>query len=185
MTSTLRTVAFLTIGGLALAGCADAGEEGRETGQAQDTAAPSAAAVATPAPPDTTAQALWAHLDTEAYRESWSLWPGTDRLYGGTEPHGMLLTTYVNQTARDALAGGSVTDLPPGSIIVKENYMPDSTFAAATVMYRVEGYNPEHRDWLFAKYDPQGTAEEFGRVDGCQSCHQQAETGYIYTAVQR
>lgn len=63
--------------------------------------------------------------------------------------------------------------------------MPDSTFAAATVMYRVEGYNPERQDWLFAKYDGNGAAEAFGRAPMCQACHEQARTGYVYTEVTR
>lgn len=129
--------------------------------------------------------ALWAHLEAEAYRDSWELWPGTDQLYEGTEPHGMLLTTYINDLASRAPAGGAVQELPAGSIIVKENYMPDSTFAAATVMTKVDGYNPDHDDWLFAKYDSEGAAEAFGRAAGCQGCHEQAENAYIYTATPR
>jgi hypothetical protein len=96
----------------------------------------------------------------------------------------MLLTTYANSTADDALLAGDVADLPPGSIIVKENWMPDSTYAAATVMYKVAGYNPDHQDWLFAKFDPSGTPEAFGRVPMCQDCHGNAEAGYIFTAVE-
>ena len=53
--------------------------------------------------------------------------------------------------------------------------MPDSTFAGATVMSKVADYNPEHQDWLFAKYDPRGTPEDFGRAAMCQECHQQAK----------
>jgi hypothetical protein len=119
------------------------------------------------------------------YRESWRLWPGKPRLYKGTEPHGMLLTTYANDIAQRALARGQVASLPEGSIIVKENYMPDSTFAAATVMYKVRGYNPDHQDWLFAKYDPAGKVDAFGRAPMCQACHQGAKSGYIYTPVGR
>ena len=43
--------------------------------------------------PDTTAAALWAYLESQQYRQRWSLWPGKGRLYTGSEPHGMLLTT--------------------------------------------------------------------------------------------
>lgn len=134
--------------------------------------------------PDTTETAVWNHLQEADYRANWDLWPGTDELYEGTEPHGMLLTTYANATASTALAEGMVGDLPEGSIIVKENYMPDSTFAAATVMMKVDGYNVDHQDWLFAKYQPDGTVDAFGRAQGCQTCHQQAEgDDYIYTPV--
>lgn len=177
------TILTLTL----LAACADAGDDpdaaDRQAAPADDAAAPAAGAQATD--PDTTAEALWAHLEAEAYRDNWRLWPGKDRLYAGTEPHGMLLTTYANNTAYRALQAGQVGELPPGSIIVKENWMPDSTFDAATVMYKVEGYNPEHQDWLFAKFDPQGSPDAFGRAPMCQECHQNAGSGYIYTAVQR
>ncbi len=169
------------------AACTEAEDRPDDTAQATDARSHTQTQAGTDLPPqiDTLAEALWSHLEEEAYRDNWSLWPGTSRLYAGTEPHGMLLTTYANQTAYDALMAGHVADLPPGSIIVKENWTPDSTFDAATVMYRVAGYNPDHQDWLFAKFDPQGNPDAFGRAPMCQACHQNAETGYIYTAVQR
>jgi hypothetical protein len=136
------------------------------------------------APPDTTAQALWRYLQAQDYRQNWKLWPGKGTLYKGTEPHGMLLTTYANDAAYQALTKVQIASLTAGSIIVKENYMPDSTFVAATVMYKVDGYNPGHQDWLFAKYDPEGKAEAFGRAPMCQACHQGAKSGaYIFTPV--
>lgn len=119
--------------------------------------------------PDTTAAALWAHLQDADYR-SWPMFPGRGELYSGTEPHGMLLTTYVNDIARDALTNGAST-LPAGAIIVKENYMPDSTFAAATVMHKVPGYDAQNGDWYWAKYDPSGVVEDAGRAPMCQQCH--------------
>ncbi|CAN5830745.1 hypothetical protein BH23GEM9_BH23GEM9_30060 [soil metagenome] len=119
--------------------------------------------------PDTTAEALWAHLQDADYR-SWPMFPGTGELYSGTEPHGMLLTTYVNRIASDALTNGA-SALPAGAIIVKENYMPDSTFAAATVMHKVPGYDAGNGDWYWAKYDPNGVVEDAGRAPMCQQCH--------------
>ncbi|HUF13913.1 MAG TPA: cytochrome P460 family protein [Longimicrobiales bacterium] len=183
----MRTLAIaagtMLITGLLTTSCTESEERVEEDGAAavptrSDTRAEASL-------PDTTAEAVWAYLRQQDYRESWSLWPGKSRLYAGTEPHGMLLTTYVNEIAHEALTRGAVADLPAGSILVKENYMPDSTLAAATVMYRVDGYNPDHEDWLFAKYDAQGTAEAFGRAPMCQACHQQARTGYVYTEVSR
>jgi len=64
----------------------------------------------------------------------------------------MLLTTYVNDLARDALTNG-VSLMPAGAIIVKENYMPDSTLAAVTAMHKVSDYDPAHNDWYWAKWD--------------------------------
>jgi hypothetical protein len=122
---------------------------------------------------DTTPESLWAHLQATDYR-SWPLYPGTTELYTGTEPHGMLLTTYVNRIAHDALTNGAAT-LPAGAIIVKENYMPDSTFDASTVMHKVPGYAPQNGDWYWAKYDPNGAVDDAGRAPMCQECHAAAQ----------
>jgi hypothetical protein len=194
MITRLRGVPWILALAVAAGACAegggeeDAGMEGppdRATEAAPAAATPGDPASRTDLGPDTTEAALWAYLQSESYRDGWELWPGKGELYEGQEPHGMLLTTYVNATAHDALLADGPGDLPPGSIIVKENWNPDSTFAAATVMYRVEGYNPDHDDWLFAKYDPEGGVEAFGRAAGCQACHTTAEAGYIFTPVQR
>ncbi len=63
--------------------------------------------------PDTTAVALWAYLQEVEYRDNWELWPEKRELYQGQEPHGMLLTTYVNPAAHDALMNkaGSILHL--------------------------------------------------------------------------
>lgn len=183
--SWLRRIVPVLLLGVLAAACdnrtdTQTGGDEAQSSQSAETASPSGQAG-----PDTTEAAVWAHLQEESYRDNWALWPGTEEFYPGTEPHGMLLTTYTNETAREALVRGTdAGDLPFGSIVVKENYMPDSTYAAATVMYRVEDYNPDHDDWLFAKYNgPRGEVEAFGRAAGCQACHQGAETGYIYTTV--
>jgi hypothetical protein len=138
--------------------------------------------------PDTTGAALWAHLQQAKYRENWALWPGKGRLYKGQEPHGMLLTTYLNPAAKRALDGGA-TRMPAGAIIVKENYMPDRTLAAVTVMYKVRGYNAEHNDWFFTKHLPSGELDKMpngmamqGRLPGCQECHGGVKANdYIFT----
>jgi hypothetical protein len=130
---------------------------------------PASAATEVGAPQEPTAESVWAQLQSEDY-SSWPLWPGTTERYEGTEPHGMLLTTYVNQLARQALENGTLP-LPEGAVVVKENYMPDGTFDASTVMVKRQGYAPEHNDWFWAKYDAAGNAEVAGRADMCQACH--------------
>ena len=145
--------------------------------QAQEDEAPPAAAAATAMAatmPDTTASALWAHLEEVDYRAAWTLWPDKGELYTGQEPHGMLLTTYLNELALDALTTKAGA-MPAGAIVVKENYMPDSTLAATTVMYKVEGYNPEGGDWFWLKYTPDGKIEKEGKVAGCIGCHSSAQ----------
>ena len=103
-------------------------------------------AVAAAAQPDTTGAAMWAYLQEVGYQSNWQPWPGKGELYSGQEPHGMLLTTYLNDVAAGALTA-QAGSMPEGAIVVKENYMPDSSLAAVTVMYKRSGYNPEHNDW--------------------------------------
>lgn len=156
---------------ITLASCGPAGD--REAEQA----APQEAAVQLP---DTTAEAVWGYLETQDYR-SWPLWPGKGKLYPGTEPHGMLLTTYLDPVALDAVTNKAGA-LPAGSFVVKENYAPDSTLAAVTVMYKAGGYNPEHNNWFWMKRLTDGTVEASGRVVMCQGCHgAMADNDYIMT----
>lgn len=96
---------------------------------------------------------LWQQIQGAKYQDNWSLFPGKGKLYKGTEPHGMLLTTYVNKTAEQALTSGA-KELPKGSILIKENYMPDKTLAAITVM---EKTGDGKDDWFWVKYNPDGT----------------------------
>jgi hypothetical protein len=135
--------------------------------------------------PDTTAVAVWSHLQQVDYRANWQMWPGKERLYRGQDPHGALLTTYLNTVAHGALTARA-SSMPANAIIVKENYAPDSTLAATTVMYKVNGYNPSANDWYWVKFlpdggvDGQGAAQ--GRVDGCIQCHGgQRANDYIMT----
>lgn len=132
--------------------------------------------------PDTTAAAVWAYLQKVDYRSSWQLWPGKGELYAGREPHGMLLTTYLNPAAYEAVTN-KAGSMPEGAIIVKENYMPDSTLAAVTTMYKVSGYDAENHDWFWTKFLADGSVEVEGRGQGCIACHGgQSDNDYIFTA---
>jgi hypothetical protein len=151
-------------------------------------AACSPAATATPTPaagaqrPDTNASSVFEHLRTANYQETWQLWPDKGKLYQGAEPHGMLLTTYLNDVAMSALSGDA-SSFPDGSIIVKENYTPDGVLDATTVMYKVAGYNAEHNDWFWAKVLADGTVDAEGQVEGCQACHMsKRDNDYIWTS---
>lgn len=153
-------------------------------GGAEEAAVPAA----TGAAPDTTGAALWAHIQNADYAANWARWPGTEALYAGNDPHGMLLTTYVNEVANAAITTRAGS-MPAGAIIVKENYMPDSTLAAVTVMYKRSGYNAEHNDWFFTKHLPTGELDTMpngmameGRLMGCQNCHMaQRANDYVFT----
>ena len=141
------------------------------------------------AQPDTTGAAMWAYIQEVAYRSNWQLWPDKGELYTGQEPHGMLLTTYVNDAALGAVTT-QAGSMPDGAIIIKENYMPDSTLAAVTVMYKRSGYNAKHNDWFFTKHLPSGELDQApngmpleGRLPGCQACHGAVRANdYIFTS---
>ena len=123
-----------------------------------------------PVRPDTTARAVWAWLGDERYAETWELWPETVELHPGAEPHGALLTTFVNPIARAALRRRALA-LPPGAAVVMENYLPDTTLVAVTVMVRSAGYDPGRHDWFRARYGSTGEIEAAGRVEACAECH--------------
>ncbi len=157
--------------------------------QAEEDSSPQIAAASAVEMPDTTGASVWAYLQSVGYGESFSLWPETSELYAGSQPHGMLLTTYVNDVAQQALTSGAAA-MPDGAMVVKENYMPDSTLAAVTVMYKVAGYNPDHADWFFTKLLPSGELDTMpngmameGRLPGCQNCHGgRRDNDYLFTS---
>lgn len=173
-------VSLLALSTVALVAC---GEQTAEDAADADTAEAEAAG---PALPDTTAASLWSYLNEVDYQSTWQLWPDKGELYQGGEPHGMLLTSYLNASAFDALTGDAAS-MPNNAIVIKENYMPDSTLAAVTVMYKKEGYDPEHNDWFWVKYLPDGSVDAdgnaVGRVQGCIGCHGgAADNDYVMTA---
>ncbi len=180
--STLKQHLCLAVGLAALAGCGPSEEDQAEVAEPT----PQLTAVAEA---DTTGAAIWAHLQESDYQSTWTLWPGKGELYTGQEPHGMLLTTYLNDVALQALTSRASL-MPPGAIIVKENYRPDSTLAAVTTMFKVAGYNPEVNDWFFTKHLPSGELDRTpsgmameGRLPGCTNCHLAMQTNdYLFTS---
>ncbi len=120
---------------------------------------------------------LYNYITNESNYKQWQLWPGTTQLYPGKPPHGAFLTTYVSDDAFSSLEAKEGS-LPDGSIIVKENYMPDKTLAALTVMYKEAGYDPQNNDWFWAKYAPNGTVQAEGKIAGCITCHIQPKAQF-------
>lgn len=125
------------------------------------------------------AKTFWGTMQADKYQETWALFPGRGKFYKGTEPHGMLLTTYVNKTAEEGLKSGA-KELPKGSILIKENYKPDKTLAAITIMDKTgDGKD----DWFWVKYMPDGTVAKMGdmalagKPGGCVGCHTGSTSG--------
>jgi len=140
------------------------------------------------APPQI-AKELWDLIHTENYPLNWKMWPGKEAFYKGTEPHGALLTTYVNPTGYGSLTRKE-KKLPPGTIIVKENYSPDKTLDTIMVMFNLPGYDLDHGDWFWVKYTPDGnpmsmerdgkTTMLAGIVPFCIGCHGASTSGIDY-----
>ena len=124
---------------------------------------------------------LWNWLQNAQYK-NWAPVPGKGGGFTpGQSPHGAFLKMYLNRTA-----AGDPKNLPHDSIIIKENYGKDKkTLMAVTIMFRSKGYDPEHNDWYWAKYMPDGTVAKSppamgsmrlaGKVKGCIMCHGDAE----------
>jgi hypothetical protein len=111
---------------------------------------------------------------------SWQMWPGKGRLYPGKEPHGSLLTTFVNDAAYYSIK--EKKGMSDGSMIAKENYTADKKFVALTVMYKIKGYNPAGGDWFWVKYAPEGKVLASGKVDVCIKCHREkSDNDFIWT----
>lgn len=136
------------------------------------------------------AQKLWrllAGASGEDYRLSWHYIPGKPMgFYRGTEPHGALLRTFVNSIAFDAIKA-KVGEYPVGSVIVKDNHMPDGKLGGVTVMVKqAKGYAPDNGDWFWVKYTPAGEVELAGKVPMCSSCHAQARgQDYVFSTTIR
>lgn len=134
---------------------------------------------------------LWNKIQSENYRANWKTWPGKELFYEGKEPHGALLSTYVNIPAHEAIVKIQ-GKMPPGAIIIKENYAPDKNIISITIMYKIEGFNPEAFDWFWIRFSPNGkvmteekdgkTIRLVGKVAECIECHgKQTSNDYIFT----
>ncbi|MEX1000236.1 MAG: cytochrome P460 family protein [Thermodesulfobacteriota bacterium] len=143
--------------------------------------------------PEIMASNLWSEIQDAKYQENWKIWPGKGKMYKGTHPHGAFLSTYVNDTAYKAVQKKE-KELPYGSIIIKENYMPNKKLGAITVMQRIEGFNPDAGDWFWVKFAPNGKPMTMdmngmamtlaGKVPGCIGCHQASTSGTKFIMTQ-
>jgi hypothetical protein len=131
--------------------------------------------------PKADGEAVYQYITQANPYQQWPLFPGKEKLYKGAHPHGAFLTTYVSPDALSAIDNKS-GPLPDGSFVIKENYRPDKTLAAVTVMYRVKGYDAEAGDWFWAKYAADGKIQKEGKVTGCINCHASAiQNDWIFT----
>lgn len=129
--------------------------------------------------PEAEAEAFWTYItETDPY-EQWDHFPGYKGLYQGEHPHGAYLKFYANEIAMEAARAGE--PMPDGAILIKENYGEEKKLVEITPMYKKEGYNPDDGDWFWGKYEPDGTVDAAGKVEGCIQCHRAAPEDYIFS----
>jgi hypothetical protein len=124
---------------------------------------------------DALAAELWAAIDGF---ESWTEpagWEGIVASEDGT--HGPYVQIWTDADTLDALAAGEAP--ADGSILVKCGYQDAEGAAvgsdghALTAMQKIEGYDPDHGDWFWAKFDAStGEAETAGSASFCYGCHE-------------
>jgi hypothetical protein len=64
-----------------------------------------------------------------------------------------------------------------------EDYTPDKNLQGCTVMYKINGYNPEAGDWFWVQYSaPNGYVVASGKVEACISCHStRKDNDYVFS----
>lgn len=173
--SLMLSAIVLTISGLAWCQLADA------QGSGSSRSTPSR-----PARPQTTkefADSLWRFIvrPQSPYTKWETLPPGNaERRPVDEQTHGPNPKVYANPAAiQDAKSP------PVGSILVIEDYSADGkTRNSVSIMYRVKGTDPEHSDWYWMRYLPNGSLATIdgtpggkpmaGKVMSCIDCHEKA-----------
>ena len=115
----------------------------------------------------TDAATLWTYITQTMPYTEWDRFKGTGELIDAAPPHGPKAKVYANE-----LAKRSQYTANDGSIIVMEDYEENgTTLRAVTLMQKRTGYNPEAGDWFWAKFSPDGTVIEEGKIQKCIECH--------------
>ena len=126
--------------------------------------------------------ALWTYItETDSYQQ-WKPYPakGKEGLYAALErgrtpamnPHGAYMKFFSNEIALRGAQQDGGQPMPEGTILVMENYDKDKkTLLSVTVMYKIKEFDPEHGDWFWGIYAPDGKAGDSGKVKSCTDCH--------------
>lgn len=96
------------------------------------------------------------------------------------QPHGSNSKIYANPTAMQDPSSPA-----NGSVFVIDDYADDGkTRNSVSIMYRVKGTDPEHGDWYWLRYLPNGSIARTddtpgakpiaGKVKSCIECHDKA-----------
>ncbi|MFQ5591204.1 MAG: cytochrome P460 family protein [Phycisphaerae bacterium] len=119
-----------------------------------------------------TGQELFTRITQDDPYQEWAQFPDREGTQPSVLPHGPMSRVFISREVESALTSFSGA-LPDGSIIVKENVgtSPDVTEAALTVMWKVQGFDPDNGDWFWANMTPEGEIVSEGRVAACAACH--------------
>ncbi len=122
-------------------------------------------------------KALWKYITQTSPYTEWKFWDDHQGMLPGDEPHGSFHKVYVNDIAYSSESA----PMKNGSVVVKENYSDKKKLMALTVMYKVDGYNPDAGDWFWVRYTLKGKAKPYGKPKGCISCHSASpDSDYIF-----
>ena len=97
--------------------------------------------------PEEVAKELWNLINTEEYKINWK----QHKREGDTAETPV---TYLNPIAQEALEN-KVTPLPPGSIIVEEDFDELQQLKTINAVINLGGEKPEG-GWFYAQYSPDG-----------------------------
>lgn len=127
--------------------------------------------------PGTDVDEFWTYITKTSPYTKWAFFEDHQDMQPGKAPHGPFHKVYVN----DILTNAEGTPVPEGSIVVKESYNEQKQKTAITVMYKIEGYNPEGGDWWWARYSTEGKGGPAGKLQMCIGCHQAKKANdYIF-----
>ena len=125
-----------------------------------------------------TAEDIWQEIQGYSNWGQAVDWTGVKASLDGT--HGDFVQIWLNQEALPSFEDSTSADLPYGSISVKEGYSlsDGSNINTITVMKMIEGFDPDHGDWFWASFDPNGDVNKAGSISSCYNCHASG-TDYI------
>lgn len=91
---------------------------------------------------------------------------------------GLFVVRYDNPTLAAWDGTGSA---PNGALSLKEEYDAEGVLGSYTAMQKIDGYDPAHSDWFWAKLNVDGTARTAGQVAMCWTCHADAPRDHLHT----
>lgn len=118
--------------------------------------------------------------------------------YEGTDPHGMMLETFITTATINGHTGDLIVKRNFGPAGVSADAVlsdPDKHLGAYTVMFRREaGYDAEDKDWFWVKYLPDGSLDKTpmgmsmagqiakGMEEGCIACHKSGGDDMLFVS---